>query len=104
VADAESFSLHRNSIVSGRQRNPKMSLIVGGERSHLARLAFHYESSIRERLGTGTISSDWSGLSRTNRNGSFNPRVHAGGSLSDTNASSQNKEPQNNWESRKSHS
>jgi len=68
MANAAFLSLTGNFVVSGRQGNPKMSLIVGGERCHLALLVFHYESSIRERLGTGSISSDWPGLSRTNRN------------------------------------
>jgi hypothetical protein len=50
MANAAFLSLTGNFVVSGRQGNPKMSLIVGGERCHLALLVFHYESSIRERL------------------------------------------------------
>jgi hypothetical protein len=50
MANAAFLSLNGNFVVSGRQGNPKMSLVVGGERRHLALLAFHYESSIRERL------------------------------------------------------
>jgi hypothetical protein len=59
--------------MSGRQGNPKPSLIICGERCDRALFVFHNESSIRERFRTGSVRPDWPTLSWTKRNHSFNP-------------------------------
>ncbi len=59
----------------GRQRHPKAPLVIRGKRRDLALLAFHPESSVRERHRTGSISPHGTGLSRADRNDAFDPRV-----------------------------
>src|SRR6476646_7624925 len=58
-----------------------MSIVVSGERCHLALFVFHSEGGIREGFRTGTISSDRPGLSRTNCNYSFDACFCFGRSL-----------------------
>jgi hypothetical protein len=50
AADAALPSLHGDFIMSGRHQSPEMSLVVSGERCHLALFVFHSESGIRERF------------------------------------------------------
>jgi hypothetical protein len=40
--------LERNFVMSGRQRHPKVSVLVRGKRRHVALLVFHHKSRARE--------------------------------------------------------
>ena len=40
VPDGQLPPFHRNSVVTRRQRNPKLSLVVSGKRCHLALFVF----------------------------------------------------------------
>jgi len=71
VTDAQLPPLHRNDVVTRRQRNPKLSLVVRGKRRHLRFQVFHHESSIRKRLEIGSIRSGGTRLTGTNRDDSF---------------------------------
>jgi hypothetical protein len=78
--------------MSGRHQSPEMSLVVSGERCHLALFVFHSESGIRERFRAGTIISDRPGLSRTNCNYSFDACLCSGRSLPRRETSAHNRQ------------
>ena len=56
-----------------------MSLIIGLERRHRTFLAGHDELSVCERFGISFVDPRWPGMSRADRNHSFNPCVGFGG-------------------------
>src|SRR6266496_4316470 len=71
MPDTAFLSLLGYRVMSGRQGNPKPSLIISRERCDRALFVFHGESSIRERRRTGNAGSDRPALSWTRRNYSF---------------------------------
>src|SRR5438552_19097942 len=99
AADAALPSLHGNFIMSGWHQSAEMSIVVSGERCHLALFVFHSEGGIRERFRTGTINSDRSGLSRTNCNCSFDACFCSGRSLPGSETSAHNRQNEDeSWE------
>ena len=74
MPDATFLALLGYGVMSGRQGNPKPSLIISRERCDRALFVFHDESSIRERRRTGNAGSDRPALSWAKRNHSFDSR------------------------------
>src|SRR6266536_5557644 len=85
--------------MSGRQRNPKSSLIICGERRDFRFLfVLHDESGIRERFRTGSVRPDWPSLSWAKRNHSLDSCSRSGLCLPGRKRCSHDKEHQNDWE------
>src|SRR6266702_6662728 len=74
MPDAAFLSLLGYGVMSGRQGNPKSSLIICGERCDFRSLFVpHDESGIRERFRTGNVRPNWPTLSWAKHNHSFHP-------------------------------
>src|SRR6476646_8580115 len=74
-----------------------ISIVVSGERCHLALFVFHSEGGIRQRFRTGTISSDRPALSRTNCNYSFDACFCSGRSLPRSETSAHNRQNEHGY-------
>src|SRR4029450_5104367 len=104
VSGAAFLSLFGYGVMSGRERNPKLSLLIRGKGCDFRSLfVLCDESGIRKGFRTGSARPDWPRLSWAKRNYSFYPRFCSGRSLPGRNANSHNEEPQNQLEYSKSH-
>jgi hypothetical protein len=73
IPDGTFRVFQRNSVVTGRQRNPKAPLIVGIKRGNNTIFLFYDEGRIRKRARIGNAHSRWSTLDGAHGNDSFEP-------------------------------
>src|SRR5437773_2549266 len=96
VPDTVFLALLGYGVMSGRQGNPKLPLIIRGERCDFRSLfVLHDESGICERLRTGNAGSDRPTLSWTKRNHAFDPCSWSGLCLPQRKAARHDEEHQN---------
>ena len=99
VPDAAFPALFGYNIMSGREWNPKLSLLIRGKGFDFRSLFVLYdESGIRQRFRTRSIRPDWSRLGWAKRNHSFDPRSRSGLYLPRRETCSHDQEHQNDWE------
>ena len=99
VPNAAFLALLGYSVMSGREGNPKLSLLIRGKGCDFRSLFVLYdESGIRERFRTKCVGPDWSSLSWAKRNHAFDPGSRPGLCLCGRKTCSHNQEHQNGWE------